>query len=755
MTSDAINQRIFETSLDLILIVDRRGTIIRVSPSSHTILGYRPDELTGHIASEFLYFEDLDRTREEMRQARRGRETRHFECRYVHKHGHIVTLTWTGVWSEPDEQHFFIGRDMSELKEAERRLRQSERRFQDFAEVSSDWIWETDREHRFAVLSGGGTEALPVRPSSLLGLTRWEAAKADPEHDEEWGRHKADLDARRPFRRFHYAIPAGPGQTMFISASGKPIFNDANEFVGYRGTATDETVVVEARRRAEQADALLRSAIESISEGFAIYDDEERVVMTNASYRTLFPDGEDRLVPGTRFEEVLRQGVAQGYYLDAVGREEEWIAEQLHRHRDPKGPTEYRLRNDRWVLVTKRRMANGWVATLRVDITAHKTAEAQLRQAQKMEAIGNLTGGMAHDFNNMLGVIIGNLDLLSDLRKDDADLAELTRDALDAALRGADLTRRLLAFARQQPLQPQRVDVNELIVGIIRLLSRTLGENIEVSLDLKATVWATVADPAQLEASLVNLANNSRDAMPDGGRLKFTTANRHLDVDYAMEHSEVAAGDYVLIEVSDTGTGMTPEIARRIFEPFYTTKERDKGTGLGLSMVFGFVKQSGGHISVYSEPQVGTTFRLYLPRMAEDAATHEETFVPRFARGRGETVLVVEDNQSLRRVVARQLGELGYRVIEAANAASAFDLMEREKIDLLLTDIVMPGGTDGFELAQKACDRWPALRVVFTSGFAEFQINGTPRPLPGSGRLLTKPYRREELAAIVRAALDG
>jgi nitrogen-specific signal transduction histidine kinase len=400
-------------------------------------------------------------------------------------------------------------------------------------------------------------------------------------------------------------------------------------------------------------------------------------------------------------------------------------------------------------------MANGWVATLRVDITAHKAAEAQLRQAQKMEAIGNLTGGMAHDFNNMLGIIIGNLDLVSDLRKNDTEVAELTRDALDAAFRGADLTRRLLAFARQQPLQPQGVNVNELIVGIIRLLSRTLGENIEISLDLAATAWVTVVDPAQLEASLVNLANNSRDAMPDGGMLKFTTANRHLDADYAAEHVEVIAADYVLVEVSDTGTGMTQEIMGRIFEPFYTTKERDKGTGLGLSMVFGFVKQSGGHISVYSEPGVGTTFRLYLPRMTEHAAANAEKLVPCLARGSGETVLIVEDNDPLRRVAVRQLRELGYNVVEAGSAAPALDLMEGDTIDLLLTDIVMPGGTDGFALAQQACQRWPRLRVVFTSGFTEFQINGTARSLPDAARLLTKPYRREELAAAVRAALDA
>jgi PAS domain S-box-containing protein len=380
--------------------------------------------------------------------------------------------------------------------------------------------------------------------------------------------------------------------------------------------------------------------------------------------------------------------------------------------------------------------------------------EALLHQAQKMEAIGNLTGGMAHDFNNMLGVIIGNVDLLRDLKKDDTDIEELTREALDAAFRGADLTRRLLAFARQQPLRPQPVSVNELVSGITRLLSRTLGEDIEISLELSPELWPVVVDPAQLEASLTNLATNARDAMPNGGRLMIVTRNRRLDADYAAQHPEVIPGVYVMIEVSDTGTGMTQEVINRIFEPFFTTKSRDKGTGLGLSMVFGFIKQSGGHISVYSEPGIGTTFRLFLPRMTEEASIVEESSVTRLVHGKGETVLVVEDNSALRRVVMRQLEELGYRVLEAENAAAGLRLLETRNIDLLLTDIVMPGGTDGRELARRARQRRPSIKVVFTSGFSETRLNGDAGSQSSYMPLLTKPYRKEELASAAREALD-
>ena len=379
--------------------------------------------------------------------------------------------------------------------------------------------------------------------------------------------------------------------------------------------------------------------------------------------------------------------------------------------------------------------------------------EAQLHQAQKMEAIGTLTGGMAHDFNNLLTVIIGNTDLLRDLRTDDPTVDELTGMVLDAGLRGADLIRRLLAFARQQPLQPRRVYVNELVSGISRLLSRTLGEDIEISLDLSAEVWPVVVDPAQLEASVTNLATNARDAMPGGGRLTLLTANLHLDAHYAARHAEVVPGDYVMIEVTDTGTGMTPEVMNRIFEPFYTTKAHGKGTGLGLSMVFGFIKQSGGHISVRSEPGVGTTFRLFLPRTTEKADAVPAASEMPLMRGAGERVLTVEDNDALRRVVVRQLGELGYRVLEARTADAALEILAQENIDVLLTDIVLPGGTDGIELARQARRRWPTIKVVFTSGFSQARLNGDAAPTTRDTPFLSKPYRKEDLGRVIRAAL--
>jgi PAS domain S-box-containing protein len=386
------------------------------------------------------------------------------------------------------------------------------------------------------------------------------------------------------------------------------------------------------------------------------------------------------------------------------------------------------------------------------DITKRKMLEEQLRQSQKMEAIGQLTGGLSHDFNNLLAIIIGNLDLLRERVSGDPDATEAVEEALGASLRGADLNRRLLAFARRQPLQPKIVDLNELVAGLTKLLERTLGEHISITLSLADGLWPLVVDPAQLEAALTNLVVNARDAMPRGGGLTIGTRNISIDRDYADMHADVTAGDYVVLEVSDTGTGMPPDVLARVFEPFFTTKDKDKGTGLGLSMVFGFVKQSGGHVEVYSEVGIGTTLRLYLSRAANAAAEPKPDAPALLPRGH-ETVLAVEDNPNLRRILIRQLADLGYRVLEAENAQSAMEILKREpQVDLLFTDIVLPGGMNGAELARMAEKMRGGLKVLFTSGFPETAF-GPDGALPPGARLLGKPYHKDELAQRLRESL--
>jgi PAS domain S-box-containing protein len=388
------------------------------------------------------------------------------------------------------------------------------------------------------------------------------------------------------------------------------------------------------------------------------------------------------------------------------------------------------------------------------DITDQRQLEDQLRHSQKMEALGHLTGGLAHDFNNLLAIIIGNLDVLAELRPGDAEQTELVQGAISAALSGSELTKRLLAFARRQPLLPEQVDLNMLVEEISMLLKRTLGQDIAVGLELDRSIAPVTVDRVQLETAIANLANNARDAMPNGGRLLIATHTAHLDADYAAHHAEVVPGGYVAIEVSDSGQGMTPEVAARIFEPFYTTKAPGKGTGLGLSMVFGFMKQSGGHINVYSEPGRGTTFRLYL-RPASTVGVAEDVEAPPLQpeAEAHETILVVEDNSQLRQIVVKQLIGLGFEVFEVDNAKRALELLAlKGKVDLLFTDVVLPGEMDGCALAREVVARCPDSKVLLTSGFPGARLTDM-QTLGTSVRLLSKPYRKEDLARTVREVL--
>ncbi len=389
------------------------------------------------------------------------------------------------------------------------------------------------------------------------------------------------------------------------------------------------------------------------------------------------------------------------------------------------------------------------------DITELKQAEEQLRQAQKMEAVGQLTGGVAHDFNNLLAVISLNAEFVREALEEGSSAAESLESMTRVADRGAELTHRLLAFSRQQTLESKVTDANGLVTGMTGMLRRTLGETVEIETALAEGLWRTLVDPNQLENALLNLAINARDAMPKGGKLTIETANVRLDEDHAAAQGDLAPGDYVRLSVSDSGTGMAPEVIARVFEPFFTTKDVGRGTGLGLSMVYGFVKQSGGHVTVASEEGRGTTINLYLPKSeaaaqaAEAPATAEEPPV------RGETVLVVEDDADIRRLIAKILDGLGYRVLEAGDGAQALAALERAPgVDLLLSDVVLPGGRSGPEIVAEAQRHHPGLKSLFMSGYAPGGMSHQGR-LPEGAALLKKPFTKHDLAQKVRAVLDG
>jgi PAS domain S-box-containing protein len=482
----------------LILVTDRRGRFIQVSPSCLPLLGYTPQEMIGRLGGTFIYPADLEPTRNEMRAARRGRAMRLFDCRYVHKDGHPVSLTWTGVWSEEDEHHFFIGRDMTEV--------------------------------------------------------------------------------------------------------------------------------------------------------------------------------------------------------NRIG--------------------------------------------------------AQLRQAQKMEVVGQLTGGLAHDFNNILTVILGGIEAIEEEDGLSADVRSLVREVGTAALRASELTRQLLAFSRRQSLRPEVLNLNELVVALGKLLRRTLGEDIQIDQRLSVDLGPTNIDRAQFESALLNLCVNARDAMPDGGRLMIETADVELDHEYETQNPEAKAGSYAMLAVTDTGIGMSKETIERVFEPFFTTKEVGKGSGLGLSMVYGFIKQSQGHIKVYSEIGQGTSIKIYLPLSARQERDDTRPAAPPPPRGT-EHVLLVEDDPKVRGGVRRQLVSLGYTVTEAESGDAALDVLGSGHFtfDVVLTDMVMPGRMTGMMLLDAVSRQWPGVRTILMSGYTENVLIQEGR-LGAGVRLLIKPFLKAELAQILRETLE-
>jgi PAS domain S-box-containing protein len=617
-------RRVFETSQDLILVMDGRGHLVQISPSCEAILGYRPEEMIGRSGVDFIHPDHLERAREEMRAARRGLPAKISDTRGIHKDGRDVWLSWLGTWSEPAKRFFFVGRDMTESRLAQETLRESAQLARGIIETALDAFVQIDAQ---GTILDWNTQA-----ESLLGWTR----------DEALGKNAFDLMGR----------PGGP----------------------------------------------LRAALESF-------------LLTR--------------------EHVVRQP----------------RRELLVRRRDD---TEITVELSIAALKTR----DGFVFNAFIrDLTERIAAEERIRQAEKMEAIGQLTGGIAHDFNNILTVITGTIEILADAVKDEPQLAAITRMIDEAASRGADLTQHLLAFARKQPLEPKMTDVNTLIIDTAKLLQRTLGEQVEIESVFEDETCPAIVDPNQLATAILNLALNARDAMPEGGKLIIETGFVILDEQYTRTQTDVRPGRYAMIAVSDTGTGIPAAIRDKVFNPFFTSKGPGKGTGLGLSMVYGFVKQSAGHIAIYSEEGQGTTIKMYLPPAMEALPTAEPT--PTLAvEGGHETILVVEDDTLVPNYVLTQLHSLGYVTLDAANANEALLLVrDGHAFDLLFTDVIMPG-MNGRQLADEMAKIRPGVKVLFTSGYTENAIIHHGR-LDEGVLLLAKPYRKSDMAIMIRKALAG
>ena len=526
------------------------------------------------------------------------------------------------------------------------------------------------------------------------------------------------------------------------------VSGDGNDLTEWHGCVFDITDL-------KQAEARLTNFLEAAPDPVITTDNRGKIVLVNAQAERLYGYPKAELI-GQYFH-ILIPERRRGHhferfssYLTATTSQTIDVGEELLGLR--KDGTEFPVE----VAVSPIESGGEKLLAFAVrDVSARQSVLAQLRQSQKMEVIGQLTGGIAHDFNNMLTVVIGNLQLLERHSTEDEATGRAAQAAMDASMRAAELVKRLLAFSRRQLLAPKNTYINDLVTEIEPLLVRTISETVTLKTSLADDLWLARIDPSQLENSLLNLAINARDALGSGGSLTIETSNAVLDEDYAAQYKEAEPGEYVLIAVSDNGHGISKEILPHVFEPFFSTKELGKGTGLGLSMVYGFVKQSKGHMKIYSEEGHGTTIKIYIPRSKSAHADNlESTALSKAIPGGDETILLVEDDDGVREIAMNLLSSLGYKVLHADSGREALKLItEHDDIALLFTDIVMPGGMTGAELAKRALASEPGLRVLYTSGYTDTTVfdNGL---LEHGCDLLSKPYRKERLARSVRDLLD-
>jgi len=757
-------------------------------------------------------------------------------------------------------------------------LARSEARTKDFAEASSDWLWEMDKNLVFTYVSDRFYKISGLSHDKFIGRQHDLMAELEP-LSQEWQSHIKDLKWRRPFRDFTYSETLADGTKGWYRLSGRPVFSGDGDFLGYRGTGTDITGEVRAREEAVETTQRFLDAIENVSDGIAFWDDQNRFVLCNRRFRNQAGAATHILVRGAHYEDYIRE-VLKHQNLDLTEEEQDaWVQERLQEHHDAPSPVEV-FRDGSWLLTRRSASPDGssvsvttditelkqreeelqsitnavpilisyvdkelryrmvnktfeeWSGMTResiigqrvrdiwgeqierrnlqysklalsgkptrfeelsvpypdpesaprhaaerqaettytpdfndsgevigyfiaaTDITERKLAEAELQQSHKMEAVGQLTGGIAHDFNNLLAVIVGSLNILQNDDNSEKS-ARMIAAALRSARRGAELTQRLLAFGRRQSLVAMVTDVNDLISGLTELMRRTLGISVQINTSLGHDLWKMNVDRGQLENSLLNLAINARDAMPDGGQLTIETSNVVLDSRYTDQHEGLTPGTYGMIAVSDTGNGMSPEVLNHAIEPFYTTKEVGAGSGLGLSMVYGFTRQSGGHMGIYSEEGKGCVVRLYIPTADDEESLPEiSPEPPSGQKGQGERILVIEDDPDVRATTVGMLLDLGYKVVETGTGAEALGEIDGgSEFDLVFTDVFLAGGMNGPDVAKEIKIRNPDIPILFTSGYSANQISGDGT-LEETVHLISKPFELSQLAIKLRETID-
>ena len=652
--------------------------------------------------------------------------------------------------------------DTTSRKQNELALRQARERAQRYLDVAGVIIVVLDADHRITLLNRKGCEILGVSEREALGRNWFDAFSPDDEREQQRASYAAFLAGGGASQDIEMTVKTSSGEVRLVTWHDNLLRDDNGRIVGAISSGEDITEQRAAERKRDEFRTLLEATSEASPDGILVTDADGHYLFWNKRLMEMWGLSQE-YVEARRLEASDADPSLSAYTEQVVDRHT-FIAEILRAYDQRQPPqtafADIVLKDGRIFMRHGARVAPGklpyaTVAWIYRDVSEQRKKDAVLAQAQRLTTVGELSGGMAHELNNLLMIIGGNLELIEmQVRAEKKDpVAKFAHTAYLAVERGAELIRHLLAFSRKQPLAPKLTDVNAYMADTVKMLQRLLGESVTVRFVPGKNVWQTVIDQGLLQTSLVSLGTNARDAMPKGGSLTIETSNEILDESHAGRIADFSPGEYVLIAVTDTGAGMPADIAKRAFEPFFTTKPVGKGTGLGLSVVYGFIKQSGGHIAIYSEEGRGTTIKLYLRRASDEANARAEVSLAPVARGNRETVLLVEDEAPVMAVARAFLTDLGYQVLEASNGVEALGILSSdEPIDLLFTDVVLPDGMNGAEVAKAAEELRPGLKVLFASGYTKEALIYQGR-LESGVTLLPKPYRKRDLAEAIRSVL--